>query len=64
MVMVLKLGLMVQSMRVSTFKEKNTVQVGLPGLMEVLTMVNLLKIISKVQENITGLMVENTMALG
>lgn len=64
MVMVLKLGLMVQSMRVSTFKEKNTVQVGLPGLMEVLTMVNLLKIISKVQENITGLMVENIMALG
>lgn len=64
MVMVLKLGLTVQSMRVSTFKEKNTVQVGLPGLMEVLTMVNLLKIISKVQENITGLMVENIMALG
>ena len=64
MVTALKLGLTAQSTRVSTSKEKNTVQVDLPGLMEVLTMVNLLKIISKVQENITGLMVENTMALG
>lgn len=59
-----KHGLMVQDMKGSTSKEKNTELESLRGLMAVLTMENSLKTISKAEDNIIGLMVENMMVYG
>jgi len=51
-------------MKANMSRVKNTEQVDSLGLMEALTMVNSLKIISKVKENTTGPMAENTMDNG
>ena len=61
---VLRLGQMVPSSMANMSRAKSTVKVPLPGLMDQLTQVNLLRIIFKVTESTTGLMVENSMVHG
>ena len=64
MVVVPNNGQMVQNMKVNTFKVRNTELVDSHGLMDQPIMESLLKTISKVKVNITGLMAENMTVSG
>jgi len=55
---------MVLNMKVNMFKVRNTELEDSHGLMDLPTMVNSLKTIFKVKENITGLTEENMMDFG
>jgi len=64
MAMVLKHGQMVQDMKENMFKERNTEKANLLGLMEALSLDNLLITILKDKVNTTGLTEENSMDHG